>query len=341
MICFAWSGFPQYAARCVGAFVSTTNERVVVIATKPKVPIEGMDKYCKCELKWIGFNEDVNVLDILGEMPRVLIVTGWGVSSLNRIRDQARECNCKIIGMSDNNYRFSLFEIIKAIRFRLFIRSKYDAFIVPGNSACKLLIFYGMPKERIHIGMYAADGSIFKPGKQLSQRPKKILFVGQLCKRKNVLGLARAFLSISEEIRRDWILEICGCGPDESLVPRDPAILLHAFVQPEELAVIYNESRCFVLPSHEEHWGVVVHEAVLSGCMLILSDRIGAALDFAGFKNALTFKHNSTDGLKKALEKVMLLSNETMDIAFESSITVSRRASINRFVCAITEAMKQ
>ena len=50
MICFAWDGFPQYAARCVGAFVKTTSEQVVVVGTRPDVPVElgarvGVEKF--------------------------------------------------------------------------------------------------------------------------------------------------------------------------------------------------------------------------------------------------------------------------------------------------------
>lgn len=37
MICFAWGGFPQYAARLVGAFVKSTDERVCVVGKPPAV----------------------------------------------------------------------------------------------------------------------------------------------------------------------------------------------------------------------------------------------------------------------------------------------------------------
>ena len=39
MICFAWPGFPQYASRCIAAFVRKSQERVVVVATVPDVPV--------------------------------------------------------------------------------------------------------------------------------------------------------------------------------------------------------------------------------------------------------------------------------------------------------------
>ena len=53
MICFCWVQLPQYAARCIGALVRSTSEKIVVVATRPKVPIEGMDEVCQCEIHWL------------------------------------------------------------------------------------------------------------------------------------------------------------------------------------------------------------------------------------------------------------------------------------------------
>ena len=77
MICFSWLGFPQYGARCVRAFVRSTNERVVVVASRPDVPVSGMEKLAECEVHWVGLNDVVSLKELLGEVPRVLTVPGW------------------------------------------------------------------------------------------------------------------------------------------------------------------------------------------------------------------------------------------------------------------------
>ena len=41
-----------------------------------------------------------------------------------------------------------------------------------------------------------------------------------------------------------------------------------------------NNSKCLVLPSYEDHWGVVVHEGICSGCLLILSNNVGSKMNF-------------------------------------------------------------
>ena len=42
---------------------------------------------------------------------------------------------------------------------------------------------------------------------------------------------------------------------------------------------MYRASDVFVLPSEYEPFGVVVNEAMLSGCAVIVSDQVGARLD--------------------------------------------------------------
>lgn len=340
MICIAWSGFPQYAARCVGAFTKATAERVVVVATRPKVPVAGMEKFANSEIRWIDDSEYRGVMELLGEMPRIFVVSGWGTAAFNRMRDEAKVGGARIVGMSDNNFIFSYKEIVKAIRFRMMLRDKYDEFLVPGRSAAKLLRFYGFPKEHIHFGMYAADDSVFKCGDPLVMRPKKILFVGQLCRRKNVVDLVKAFLSVDEKMREGWTLEICGCGPDRPSIPVDRSIVVHDFVQPEALVKIYQSARVFALPSREEHWGVVVHEAALSGCALLLSRQVGATDDFVDQANAFLFDANSSRELKDAIVAALSMTDADLDLAYRQSIQRGKSISVNGFAKSMAEVCR-
>lgn len=329
MICFAWSGFPQYAARCVGAFVRTTKERVNVVATRPRVPVEGMEKLAGCEVKWLDGGES-GLADICGEMPRVLFVSGWGFPVFNRFRDEVRRGGGKIVAMVDNNFVFSFREIIKAFRFRLLLRRKFDGYLVPGASGRRLLCSYGVGGKKISSGMYSADEELFSNGAELPRRQKKILFVGQLNGRKNIVPFAQAFLKANE--KREWQLEICGCGPLKGEIPVDETIAVHDFVQPEQLAGIYRSARVFALPSQEEHWGLVVHEAALSGCILLLSNQVGAAADLLGKKNGRMFNPHSIVAMEESLRCVMSLTVDELKEAQGESLQLARRISKQLFV---------
>ena len=150
MICFAWDGFPQYAARCVGAFVKTTAEQVVVVGTRPDVPVEGMEQCCGCKVVWVERTDARPLAMVIGEVPRLIVLSGWSIPAFNRYRDEVRRAGGRAVAMCDNNYAFSFKECLRAIRFRLLFRGKYDGFFVPGKSGVKLLRFYGVPQEKIN-----------------------------------------------------------------------------------------------------------------------------------------------------------------------------------------------
>lgn len=340
MICITWSGFPQYAARCVGAFVKSTDEEVVVVATKPLVPVKGMEKYCRCEIKWIADNDRLNIRELLGGMPRVMLANGWGVPAFNYLRDQVKASGGRVVVSVDNNYQFSVKEIVKAIRFRLKLRRYYDGYFVPGKSGVKLLRFYGVPEDRIYIGMYSADATLFKSLIPICDRPKRIIYVGQICERKNVRRLVSAFLSLSQRFI-DWSLDLYGSGPLTDEINKTIAqsnnqkIRLHPFAQPEELAALYANSRIFVLPSLEEHWGLVVHEAALSGCMLLTSRQIGSADDFVTCENGCVFDSFDEVDIRRALADAMSSTDDQFRTAQLVSLRLSSNASIDRFVSGL------
>jgi glycosyltransferase involved in cell wall biosynthesis len=172
--------------------------------------------------------------------------------------------------------------------------------VVPGKQGRKLLRYFGMPDERVLEGMYGADPEIFNGGEKLALRPKTIVFVGQFIERKNVLRVCRSFLRLLQS-HPDWKLHLCGSGEQRELLPKHPSILIEDFVQPELLAQRYRAARFFILPSHVEAWGLVVHEAALCGCALLLSNNIGSGDDLANASNAVRFSSESEDSIYAAL----------------------------------------
>lgn len=344
MICFAWDGFPQYAARCVGAFVRTSDESVVVVATRPAVPIMGMEGLCNCPIHWISPDGPFNLSTLQLSNRSTLFVSGWFVPTFNRLAADVRAKGGRVIAMLDNNYdvhgmKAWCREALRALRFRILHRRQFDGYFVPGKSARRLLRFWGVPDDRIVEGIYAADGSLFTKGPALKDRPKKIIYVGQLCERKNVRRLVEAFLRVQVECEGEqrWELHLYGSGPLKEEIAqtlkdsKTQTIHLHDFLQPEELAEKYRESRIFVLPSVEEHWGLVVHEAALSGCVLLLSNRVGAADDLLEEGvNGLTFDPFDVNDMAETLKAAMMRQFDTKTAAEKA-----REHGVDGFVAAM------
>ena len=338
MICFCWVGFPQYAARCIRAVKNSMSEKIAVIASRPDVPIQGMEELADCDVFWVDTNEDMSLKSLIGEVPRVLTVPGWKMPLFNKFRDEVRENGGRVIVAIDNNYVLSLKEVIKSIVVRLFYRRLYDGFWVPAASGCKLMRFYGIPEAKTFTGLYSADGSLFGNGLALTERERRILYVGQFIDRKNVLNLCDAFLMAKVGVNAGWKLELCGCGVLKSSLPNHPSIIIHDFVQPERLSDIYKRARVFVLPSKEEHWGLVVHEAALSGCALLLSNRVGSLDDFLKENvNGFSFSPFSITQMVSVLSKAMNMSDEQLAIAQQTSLMLAQKISTKTFVAAVTK----
>ncbi len=352
MICFCWSGLPQYAARCIRAVADSTDERVAILATRPKVPIQGMDKICGGHIIWVEANEKRSLRDLLGQLPRCIFLSGWNVKAFCRYRDEVRSNGGTAVVMCDSYWSLSpvtplswrwwwtvAIECAKSVRFRLWQRHKYTAFFTPGQSGVRLLRFYGAPRGRILTGMYTADDTLFFKGKPLHERDRKIIYVGQFIERKNVLRLARAFINVNAS--GAWTLDMYGSGPlrgaleELAKVEGGGRLRIHDFLQPEELAAKYREARVFCLPSHDEHWGLVVHEAALSGCVLLLSNKIGAAADLLASRNGMLFMPRDIASLENALHWAFSLTDDQLNVAQEESVRLAAEVSINKFVQSV------
>ena len=446
MIVFGWRGFPQYAARCVGAFVKVSQEPVVVVGPKPMVPVEGMERVCGCPVYWTDRVHDFSsqVTAFKPEDVSTLIVSGWGIPALDDLREKVKKAGGRVICMVDNYmmggglFGLRLFdsglfdcliELLRAVRFRLTLRKRFDGFFVPGKAGRRLLRFYGVSNEKIVEGAYAADETLFTNGKPLPEREKKIIYVGQLNERKNVKRLVEAFMEIEngerdkrkvvvgsgsgaaefgnaqanlgevtvivqharkkqtpppkfrpltevveavakhhaagfspsttadnvpnlsiavngERGEREWELHLYGSGPlkDElnQTIKRsnNQTIHVHDFVQPEQLADLYRSARLFCLPSIEEHWGLVVHEAALSGCGLLLSNRVGAADDLlVEGKNGWTFDPLSVDDMARVMKMAMESDDATLAAMQRESLRLAKNASLERFVEGVREVV--
>ena len=333
MICFAWWGFPQYAARCVGALSKAIDERIVVVATRPAVPVEGMDRLAGCEVKWIAEDDPRGIVELCGELPRVLFVSGWALAPFNRFRDEVHSGGGRVICMNDANFRLSCSEFLRGLLFRLRHRRHYDAFFVPGKSGRRLMRFYGVGSSKVAEGLYSADATLFHDGSPLAEREKKIIYVGQFIERKNVLRMCRAFRKAN--VKGDWSLELYGSGALAAALSAEAAdgsIKVNAFCQPEQLAEKYRSAIGFCLPSLEEHWGLVVHEAALSGCVLLLSNRVGAAEDLLVAENGIAFDPFSESAMTSAFARLMSMDLAQLCAAHDASLKMAGLVGLNKFV---------
>lgn len=337
-LAFSWNGLPQYAARLLAAAGREFGRSFPVIGSRPAVPVGGMEEALGWPAHWLDATRPVSWQDLGLSVPGVFFQSGWAYPAFNALGDEVRAAGGKVCLLMDNNWRGDFRQWLGAPWFRLCQRRKFAAILVPGKSGRRLARWYGMDERLIHEGMYGADPALFHDGPPLVERPKRVLFVGQYIDRKGCVPLARAFARVAHRLP-DWELCLYGSGPLQSAIPSHPRIKVHGFIQPEQLGSLYRQARIFALPSFSEAWGVVVHEAALSGCQLLLSDAIGSAEDFATPANARLFRPGDEAGLAAAL--IDLATSPDLGAAQAASLTAAESHGPAVFARRVGEIIRQ
>lgn len=141
-----------------------------------------------------------------------------------------------------------------------------------------------------------------------------ILFVGTLQPRKNISRLIEAFSKVSgnEKIPHDlqlvivgkkgWLYEEILKKPKE--LGLEEKVKFLNFVSDDELAVLYQQAVCFVLPSLYEGFGLPVLEAMKHGCAVITSNV--SSLPEAGGNAALYVDPLDVNDISEKIQKLIV-----------------------------------
>ena len=339
-IVIAWSGLPLYAAHLIRAGIEKIGEPVAILGNKPKVPIVGLEEVLGSQIIWLNPQQPYKWKEIDIPVPEFFIHTGWNVPSFNSLAKEVRLRGGKVVAMIDNSWKNTPKQLLGSIIFRAIYIKRFDAVWVPGTSGFQLCSFLGMQPSKIYRGLYSASTDIFHPGLPLSDRGKVFLFVGQFIERKGVDLLVKAFNKFQSQFP-DWKLHVIGCGNMRSVFDHNPTIFVEDFQQSPYIAEAMRQSRFLILPSLVEHWGVVLHEATLSGCGIISNRNVGASLDLLSEHNGVVFKAGSMDSLYQAMVKAALFQEPELVQIFNESLRLSSMISLDgwaeTFVQIITD----
>lgn len=342
MIVICWEQLPIYAARSIGAFVESSSEEVVVLRVPTsRFPIKGAAEMTKTRVVDVAFNDERSLRQILGAMPDVFVCGGWGEKSFLRWMDEVHAATGKVIVCTDEPMRDRGWrERLRKWRFKWMLQRRIDRLFVAGQGGVlKFAGWYGFPPEKVVTGLYAGDPKLFYDGAALPGRDKRFIYVGHYDANKNVVAMCEAFRRASAKVGGDWSLDVYGGGPLESQLKQfeDANLRVHGYVNADQLGPMYREARCFVLGSHAEQWGVVVHEACLSGCLLLLSNHVGSRFDFAKEENSVLFDPNSTEDFARGFETIMRMTDEQQLLAQRKSVELGQQFSPQVFAQALAD----
>lgn len=322
-IAISWHGLPPYAARLIRTGVQSLGESVHIIASKPPALVDEVEQTLGQPVHWIDTAKTCSWSDLGLSTPEIFFQAGWLSKAFRNLGREVHQNGGRVVCLSDNSWKNYPRQWLGAIVFRMRHRPIFHAIWVPGHSGISLCRFFGMSRDRIYQGMYGADPEIFSSGVPLAEREKKFIFVGQLIERKGIDILVEAFSEFHKR-HSDWSLHIIGSGPLAHLL-NVPGIKVEGFQLPKYVANIMRQSRFLILPSKEEHWGLVVHEAALSGCGLIVSRSVGASFDLVSNANGIIVTTGSVKSLYQALVKSASLTQAELNQIFSESQRVASK----------------
>lgn len=217
--------------------------------------------------------------------PDVIFCSGWIDKGYNAVCKFFHGKINTVVGL-DNPWRNTLKQNIAALAGHYWLRNYFSHCWVPGSPQKTYALRLGFKEASIKEGIYSCDYDIFHNQYLLNRNtkkqlfPKKIIFVGRYTKLKGTLELWDAFIKFHEQQPNEWELWCLGKGELNEKFPKHDKIKNIGFVQPDEMHKFISGSGVFILPSHYEHWGVVVHEFAAAGFPVICTTTTGAATKF-------------------------------------------------------------
>ena len=338
-IVVAWNKLPMYGAVVLKFARKKLNNNFPIISTKSSMPIKEVEEYLDSNFFTVKNNEETSWANLGLKIPKIFIHSGWGYKHFNSLAYEVKKEGGQVVGMFDNNLKWNFRQIIGIFYFRFFLKNRFDGVFVPGIEGVNLARILGFKYDNIFKYLYTADDGIFSCRVNIVERPKTFIFIGQLIKRKGIEELINAFNKFSK-INDDWTLKIIGHGELLGL-KKNKRISIEPFSPPNYLANSLNNSRVLILPSYEEHWGVVTHEAALCGCGLILTKNVGAATDLASYENSILINRTSEELIFDAMKKISNYSEDQFIAMQNRSIEISKEFNKENWTDALMKIIKK
>lgn len=258
--------------------------------------------------------------------PDFVFCSGWADKGYLKVARHMKK-KVPVVLTLDNPWLGTAKQQIASLIGKFYLPGIFTHCWVPGEPNAVYARKLGFKGKRLRTGMYSADTALFKKYEEeirasKEQRfPHRFLYVGRYTELKGIRELWSAFEGLSDTERKDWELWCMGKGELEHEFPNHPSIKNIGFIQPDQLKPYLEQCSVFILPTHYEHWGVVVHEFAAAGFPLVCSTTTSAATFFLHEgKNGFFTQPQQTASVREAILKIIGTSDESLKNMGRASI---------------------
>lgn len=247
-----------------------------------------------------------------------IVCSGWINKWYLRYCRENRGSSLCILTL-DNHWFGSPKQQILRLISRITLRAVFHKIWVPGEPQVLYAQKLGFRQNEIRTGFYCCDTDKFNfyyrtlKERKTDHFPRRFLCVARYIPAKGYENLWKAFIEWKEETTNDWELWCVGSGEDFEKRIKNKSIKHLGFIQKDQWYEILSDTGIFVLPSLFEPWGVAVHEFACAGYPLLLSDKVGAASQFASSENAIIFQSGNIQDLKSAFGSIAGCTDDKLD----------------------------
>ena len=257
--------------------------------------------------------------------PDALICAGWMDKDYVSTVKQFSKKIPTILTM-DNHWEGSLKQQILRLISPFYLKKIFSHIWVPGEPQKQYAKKLSFKENQILSGFYVANEKVF--GNINYEIENTFVYIGRYIKHKGINDLWTAFIELKSEYPNNWKLKCIGTGKlwNEKIEHED--IYHLGFLQPSELTEKI-KGGVFILPSHFEPWGVVVHEFAMAGFPMIVSDKVGSSSAFLN-NNGYKFKSSDIIDLKNKMKNIMLAKKSEIELmSFQSKINSDKISNEN------------
>ncbi len=274
--------------------------------------------------------------------PQMILCSGWSDADYLKIVTHFSGKIPTVMSM-DNQWHGSMKQKIATLLSPFTLKKKFSHIWVPGEPQVFYAKKLGFKDEQIFKGYYVANSKNFSVDIINPERhfTKRFVYLGRYIDIKGIEDLWQAFIELQDENPNEWELLCIGAGPLYDKKVEHPKIKHVGFVQPKELKNYMADGGVFVLPSHFEPWGVVVHEFALAGFPMIVSNAVGAATQFVqDGENGFIFKAEDISALKEKMKNIMACSEDELSKMAGVSYTKAQLVNENNWAKTANKMLK-
>lgn len=318
-----------------GAAVEIVYQRAVAAAPYDDQSFRALDG----ALGWADQAPAAAVHDLVGRLkPDVLLVTSWNFGVYVRTALAWRRRALRVMIM-DNPWRSTAKQWAGVAISRLYLKPAYDVAFLPNERQRVFARKLGFSDGQIWDGVYCCDQPRFEVDRSSwAEDPRAFLFVGRLVTLKGIEVLLQAYAAYRSQVQEPWPLHIAGTGPLQDAASAAEGVLALGFRTPSAMPEVYARAGCFVLPSLDEPWGYVLHEAAASGLPIICTTSCGASLDMVRYGyNGFTIPPGSHQALTEAMIRLTTLEAGRRRAMGLASTVLSRQLTPQRWADCFDE----